>query len=54
MWMRDAEATEPQPTYATASLSLGVIVAVIGIIAVGIVPNIFTDLAKALVLTVAP
>ena len=54
MWMRDAEATESQPTYATASLSLGVIVAVIGIIAVGILPNIFTDLAKALVLTVAP
>lgn len=54
MWMRDTEATEPQPTYATASLSLGVIVAVIGIIAVGILPNIFTDLAKALVLTVAP
>ncbi|GAA5527660.1 NADH-quinone oxidoreductase subunit N [Herpetosiphon gulosus] len=54
MWMRDAEATEPQPTYATASLSFGVIVAVIGIIAVGILPNIFTDLAKALVLTVAP
>lgn len=53
MWMRDAEATESQPTYATASLSLGVLVAVIGIVAVGLLPNIFTDLAKALVLTVA-
>ncbi len=53
MWMRDAETNESRPTHATASLSLGVLVAVIGIIAVGILPNIFTDLAKALVLTVA-